>query len=338
MIATVVIFVMAQGRGSRWAVSARGDVSAPPVPYRHMLPVPPDRTLAARTVDVLLGTFPGCDLIFIGPPMFLGPYRHPRLHQVLLGATGQYHTDALVEAERIGLWPRGEELLYVLGDVLLSRRSAQRWSSAIGAEPLAPLLLCRRQPNWVTGKEASENFGLYIPCRERDRVLATATDWAARPRTRPPRPWVLPILARPELLGAVDLARGLAQWPSPLGLETDDYTDDVDSPEEHAAFWRPMLLAALEEDGVRPPSWLYVPPTRRAGVAGAEAGEPNAEGAAARPQGDESADDEEAGELPPWTPRGRAREFAASRRLRLALLAAQRDEARAWLEDDKGGD
>lgn len=207
-----MIFVMAQGPGSRWHPQHERTTHtrlALPI-YKQCLPVNGE-PLIVRTCRMLKA-----DCTVVAPPDLLAEHHLPG---VTLPEPG-----TLLEGiiQMMDFHPMAEEIIVLLGDVLYSPRALQWLRDDV---PLR--FLSRLMPSRVSGKAAAELFGFRATGQALADLYRTMKRLTRRDMKGPKRLWTL--------------------WDNtvnPPTVDLNDYTDDIDSPEEYVAFWPAMLKAA----------------------------------------------------------------------------------------------
>lgn len=139
--------------------------------------------------------------------------------------------------------------VFLLGDVCFSTRYLSRILATtlnIRAESQEdPIFLGRFQPSRVCAKEASELFGFILPRYSEPvftyEILSTVIKNSDRRYHSTARLWDMFNLQGEDSLVPV--------------LESDDYTEDIDSADERRLFYHPLLEAAGQDDLARRILW-----------------------------------------------------------------------------------
>lgn len=212
-----VIFVMAQGQGSRWHPQHERRSTGLPLPiYKQCLPVSGE-ALIARTCRLV-----AADCQVVAPVDLLAEHG---LHGLTLADPGPGLLNGVIQV--MDLNPMADEIVILLGDVLYSPRALEWLMDDVPLRFLSRLL-----PSKVSGKAAPELFGF----RATGKALADL--YRAMKR-----------ITRRDYGGGAS-TRLWSLWDNlvnPPTIDLNDYTDDIDSPEEYMAFWPAMVSAALED-------------------------------------------------------------------------------------------
>lgn len=223
------IIILAQGDGDRWDFSERQSktVYGFPLPYKHFLPIG-EEFLIARTVRMLYERgYDEEDIYVISPTHFK---EHIRDCTVISLDPVDSVLDRVLQTSMF--WSiYGTTVL--LGDVLFSHAVLD---GLLGSEEL--IFAGRIGSNQITGKQPSELFGFTVLPEDYETVMYQLRDLLMRPLThlgKHPRLWWLQ--RRME-----DIVQDNTL------LQCNDYTDDVDTPDEFHEFWPAMCVAALEDD------------------------------------------------------------------------------------------
>lgn len=217
---STTVIIPAQGRAARWQPSKRIPW-IPPIPYKQLLDIN-GITLLERTIsqlklnnlrNIVLVTSKGMLQYISINGLTIRSFSTPResVLETILGTRD--------------LWT--ERIFVVLGDVLFSNKAIQ----TITKTKEAAVMFGRSGPNRVSGKEASEIFGMSFIEERAEQIIAQMSMLI---RMKPDRKlWSL--FKATEFFSFVQI---------------DDYTDDIDDPEAHIKFWPRMLKAALKDDTV----------------------------------------------------------------------------------------
>lgn len=234
------VFLMAQGPGSRWGHPLfrvrEFDKLAPP--YKQLLAVNGE-PLISRSVRLFREV--GWNTTVVANEELI---RLAGLDEgITLKDPGNDILDAVLQL------PYGEEpTIIALGDVLFSRDAVNRVT--LECLMTASGVMARCEPSRVCRKVADEVFALWFHPRSAPYVLERCRWMRRRGSTdRPKKPWGFPFAGLPDLektTEAYKTGAGLKTVEDDL-LVINDYTDDVDSPEEWEQFW-PALRSAAEND------------------------------------------------------------------------------------------
>lgn len=227
MLDTTAI-VMAQGEGTRWDLRRTGMQGAE---FKHLVTVGSE-ALIERTARML---------------------REHKVHRVLVVGHEEYRAaiepSKLFTQDRTGplldgiaatheFW-KTDRVIFLLGDVLFSKDAMQ----TILDDESQIMFFGRVLLNRITGKNAPELYAFNM-CRMSFEVVLEHCRWMAtrgRPIRYPPKLWALN-----RLMGGLD--HDAPTICSKLLTQIDDYTDDIDSPEEYRDFWPRMVYEALREE------------------------------------------------------------------------------------------
>ena len=211
------IFILAQGEGSRWIPENWGRI--PPAPYKQVVPFNDKDTIISRTIKQVLGR----DITVIchgdiidyikGLPISVDSFRDPGT--ILKGIwLTNFHYD----------WQKYDRIIFLLGDVVFSNECI---STILNDKNLFSLY-GRFGSNKFTGKSAKEIFALSIYPEYYKDISSLLYDlWK---NEKGSKLWDLYFFG---LLNFIDI---------------DDFTDDLDSPEEYDQFWPKLVEAAANDD------------------------------------------------------------------------------------------
>ena len=211
------IFIMAQGRGSRWSRDSRTIIENP-CEYKQVLSITKTENLISRTIRQL-GHDPLIKVICAGEFSSYLPkgteiesFREP-IQPILHGIWNTKRE-----------WGFYDRILIILGDVAFSN-----FAMGIILRNSANLTIFgRMRGNKTTGKEAREIFALSIrPDKYVEVIDNLNTLWK---------------LGKEKLWDYYETYR-------PNFVEIDDYTDDIDSLEAYIQFWPVMKENIIEDDG-----------------------------------------------------------------------------------------
>lgn len=135
------------------------------------------------------------------------------------------------------LWDLHRTLI-LLGDVVFSYKALRLLIES--KEPIQ--FLGREGGNPVIDKAANELFGFVMAVDYRDCVASHCWDMSKRGAhiNYPPKLWALYRLI-------CGFEHDEYKYEDELLLDPEDYTDDVDSPQEYAHYWEYLKRAALED-------------------------------------------------------------------------------------------
>ena len=210
------VFLMAQGKGSRW-----GNPDLP----KQCIPIG-GRPLIDRTMSMIPD---GYLVTLISPDDVLS----------CISTERTFAYDYFVDPGSLlkGIWlcrhhidPAMDNALFLLGDVVFSRKMAHYIFSKTWNEIT---LFGRIGANKKTGKAASELFALWIPYHSAESFFSELK-----------LVWVS--LADSGNEGKLwNLSR---EFGYRIRTLKDDYTDDIDSPQEYEQFYDLLNLSAIEDD------------------------------------------------------------------------------------------
>lgn len=237
------IFILAQGKGTRWSKEDRLRIAAPDLPAnKQLLPVGGE-PLVRRSMRLLREEGFSNTVVLVSEPE-LWHAAADYGETLALPDPGLDILDALVQ-----LIPKEKRAVMLLGDVMFSRLALRRLAKFMGLTSSGVLARC--EPSKITVKVADEVFGFWYDESFQPEALKRTQDM--RKGGRPGKPWAIPFLAMPNFaqtvcfhaepsphLGSLIGAQGMANIC--------DYTDDIDSPIEYRMFWAPMLACALADE------------------------------------------------------------------------------------------
>jgi len=206
------VFVMAQGDGSRWSEDTYMEL---PSEFKQLTPLG-NETIITRTLRQL----GDLDVTVIAPGEFAEYVLPFGVHLKYFRVPGSLLSGIKQAIKWMDLYDRN---VVLLGDVVYSNSLI----SDILTMKEQYRIYGREDGNPVTGKKAKELFALVIthdliPLLEYDIDICLE-------RNKHARLW--------DLQGEIESL-----------LYIDDYTDDLDSPEEYIQFWNKLEFAALEDD------------------------------------------------------------------------------------------
>jgi len=207
---------MAQGKGSRW-----GNPELP----KQCIPIG-GRPLIDRTLEMIPSNF---DVTLIAPGDTLPYIATDRKFNY------RYFLDPGSLLKGIWLCREGlnfqlDNVLILLGDVIFSRRMANYIFSKNWEEIT---LFGRIGGNKTTGKDASELFALWLPAHETENFFKELKlVWISLHESgKEGKLW--------------NLSR---EFGYKIRTLNDDYTDDIDSPQEYEQFYEILNEAAIKDD------------------------------------------------------------------------------------------
>jgi hypothetical protein len=237
------VYLMAQGQGSRWkdrkAPWPPGfEMNAPP--YKHLLQIG-DECLIARSARLFIES--GFVTYVVAEPELLDLSGLSSIGITLL-YTG---TDVLdgIRSLLVQAQPSDDTVL-AYGDVLFSRNAVYLISDSLKR---SYGVMARVDPSTACHKISDEVFAWWFAEARWPTILERITQMMARGRLRPSKPWGAPFVALPDIektRRAYRTGHGLKTIRNDL-VAINDYTDDIDSPEEWQQFWPDLLTKALEE-------------------------------------------------------------------------------------------
>jgi len=219
------IFIMAQGKGSRWTYDDRTGY-LPPATHKQLVMIG-DEPIIVRTLRQL----------------------HERLgfgkENIIVVADGDYffqhiqnHAGLMTYREPVGtilngiwmskdFWLASNRIIFLLGDVVFSNEAIDK---ILSNNSEVATFYGRKGMNVVTGKSAKEIFALEIPTDlyVKDFIIS-------------------------ELYSYWNKGLGTKLWDLYNYVDMDfvkinDYTDDIDSPQEYQQFHETLERLAIEDD------------------------------------------------------------------------------------------
>jgi len=238
---SVKVFLMAQGEAKRWGarrhIIDRFMSEAPP--YKQLLEINGEKSII-RSVRLFLeaGADPtviaGQDLLFLSGLQSYGYTMHDPGSDIMRGVS-----------DLINLYQPRTRVIIALGDVIFSRKAITDLVHSCKTKEMG--CMARVEPSRVCSKVADEVFAIWFtPNLWYSEVHVRMETMLKRGGFRPHKPWAFPFSVTPSLeriIHAYNLGDGLKTIKDEL-LVTEDYTDDVDSPEEWVEFWDDIRAAA----------------------------------------------------------------------------------------------
>ncbi len=220
------IYILAQGQGSRWRYdSHRVREIDLPSEYKQLLPIGKGEVLIQRTIRQIGESIDELDVTLIAPGDFLlYPYPEWMKFQSFREPTG-----CILEGicRTKNEWA-GERVLFLLGDVIYSNRMMKE----IINNRDTVSFFGRKGKNVFTDKEASEIFAFgFNDTQIMQDVLWQEMRHLWFRREIDAKLWTL-----------------LSYLKLSIVEVENDYTDDVDSPEEYEQFYEKLKELALEDD------------------------------------------------------------------------------------------
>jgi len=228
----VRVYLMAQGKGLRWKdSSARYTRFLEQAPdYKQLLKINEEPAIhrSARLFNEKgfeVNVVADAELLRLAGLVDVG---------ITLAAPGD---DLIVGLQNLlfEYFPPEERIIVALGDVIFSRAAVSLLATATNFEDWG--CMARINPNIASAKKADEVFAIWFH-RDRWPTVLNRID-QMRHGFRPSKPWAFPFLVSDALEvtnHAYNQHQGLKAIADDL-LRIDDYTDDVDSPEEWMQFW-----------------------------------------------------------------------------------------------------
>lgn len=240
-----IVYLMAQGEGSRWQDRRKHARFAAEAPlYKQLLEINGEPILR-RSARLFSNN--GFEVVVIAGPELLELSGCQEIG-ITLENPG---TDLLVGVLAVMELESHSALTVIAhGDVIYSPAAINKLTEAIEKNPVG--CMARAYPSKVCTKVADEVFAIWFYAEEQSWVaerLRYMLYSGPTPReNRPSSPWGFPSAV------STDLARTKAAYATGLGLKAvegdlllvSDYTDDIDSPEEWLEFWDDLLAAANE--------------------------------------------------------------------------------------------
>lgn len=199
-----MIFVLAQGQGSRWEHET--------IPYKQLVPVG-DTTVIERILSAT-DSLPVCTSEFAS--LLSDPYPHVSLREPT-----QDILSGIVET--LGYFDFDEDTIFLLGDVVYSREMLNK---ILDHKALTVSFFGRVGSNQHTGKEASELFAVKIE-KSFKRQFMINCRWV-RERGDAKKLWDYHRLMSPEFIVSI----------------YGDWTDDIDSQAEYEKFGKKLIELA----------------------------------------------------------------------------------------------
>lgn len=240
------VFILANGLGTRWIdtpmfqgslqTSFPGDMNYEAFPPKQLLQIG-NTSIIQRTIDQVRKNI--CSSIILSAPGIIcrdiiGVQNMiaPRYSGELLSGILQLHK----------MWDE-EVNLFLLGDVVFSNSMIAEISGACeiancsnGIKPM--LFFGRIGSNRVTGKEASELFGVLVTKSGIETLRKTCLDHNDPSiKNGSGKLWTL----------YKEFTKD-KENPDDFLVQSQDFTDDIDSPKEYQEFWSSLSLAALRDD------------------------------------------------------------------------------------------
>lgn len=221
-----MIYILAQGVGSRWITDSRRPIPLPSE-YKQQIPINGESNLF-RTIRMLDERGQSDYKVIARGEMFSPSQLDKLINKVV---TLQYAGTILEGIHQLLYRKHGngdlKPVIFLLGDVIFSHACLD----TILDDKHFYTLFGRNKSNKVTGKQASEIFAL----------KAGEMFW----------PLLLDQLhIQKNMAGSTKLWNLLNGYFSGNFVEIDDYTDDIDSLEEYEQFFKKLEAAAREDDKV----------------------------------------------------------------------------------------
>lgn len=230
-LAKVKIYILAQGQGSRWMVDDGRNMSIElPSEYKQLTPLG-NETIITRTIrqirEALGGTIT-VDVELIAPGDFLG---YP-LNENINFRSFREPTGCILEGicKTKNEWS-GHRVVFLLGDVIYSNRMIKEIMS--NSDTIS--LFGRKEANPITNKCAGEIFAFGFDAAKEIQSYI----WHQMRKL-----WFHNNLNNAKLWTLYNFV----DKEIPLHEIDNDYTDDIDSPEEYAQFYEKLKEYALEDD------------------------------------------------------------------------------------------
>jgi len=204
------IFVMAQGEGSRWREHTYVDL---PSKFKQLTPLG-DETIITRT----LRQIKSCPDVTVIADGYFAAYMPQDVKLVYFRFPGSL----LFGIQQTIKWMDDRNII-LLGDVVYSNSLIEK----ILSSEEGYMIHGRKNGNPVTGKKARELFALVVSHH------------------------FIPVLDQ-QINNCLVANKNAKLWDLYTRINTpllvDDYTDDLDSPEEYLQFWSKLKEAALRDD------------------------------------------------------------------------------------------
>jgi len=234
------VIILANGLGTRWIpitkVTSHVDITKSYPDYANYAKFPPkqlfyvgEKTVIQRTIDMIKDYGISQDILVSAPRIVRKTLRD--VECVSPSYSGELLSGIL---QMFQYWDHSGTL-FLLGDVVFSHDLLHKISHSLDMT-----FIGRLGQNPITGKEASELFGVYV--ESSFKLLRKLCNKLVIENEHSAKLWAL----YKEFCHLNNI-----EWQkeNPYLLNSTDYTDDCDSPEEFFAFWEALVLAALEDDG-----------------------------------------------------------------------------------------
>lgn len=211
--------VMAQGSGTRWDLSERTKV-VPPSPSKHLIQIG-DEVLISRTIRQL-SLYGSVIVIGRGDDLFEYTEYAAELH-TLRDAQGSSVSGMFQTRE---FWGEADRIVFIQGDTVFSNEVVRR----VGYSETSRTVFGRKGHNKITGKQARESFAMSITLDDFDWFKSVLTE---------------------TMIKNPSLQAGFGDIYKPrnfIYIDVDDYTDDIDSPEEYEQYGEILIKSAIDDD------------------------------------------------------------------------------------------
>ena len=226
--------LLANGAGDRW--HATTEAGEPSSFLKHQITVDGDEEIIGRTIRMLIELgLVHSEILVVGPEILWAGS----------GVVGWMPKRALDEPQPLLAGLMATELLWdyhrtliLLGDVVFSYKAL-----GLLVENTEPIqFLGRSGGNPVIDKAANELFGFVMAADYHDCVASHCLEMSRRGAhiNYPPKLWALYRLI-------CGFEHDEYKYEDRFLLDPEDYTDDVDSPQEYAHYWEYLKRAALED-------------------------------------------------------------------------------------------
>lgn len=228
---TDVVYILAQGEQRRWSRNGKGLQEKLP-PFKHLLPVGKYGTPIISRTFIMLRCHMYSDYLW-------AIARTEAVSAVIPNIPLNEPTGPILQSVAMLLAGEFDRWIFLLGDVVYSHQL------------LDAILDCKQEVkffgrvggNRFTGKEASELFGLVVDSTAVENVRKHCLWLLRRGGTvHNPKLWHLY-----RQIAGLDVKDWESFEPEILH-RVDDYTDDIDGPEEYKKFWNKLNTYAAKDD------------------------------------------------------------------------------------------
>jgi len=216
------IFIMAQGAGSRWEIDKHNNWY-PPADYKQLVPIG-DETIITRTIRQFT---PNEMAVIAHGDVFYPVILNKAYIMTFQGDVGTIIRGLWMTNE---FWREDQQIVFLLGDVVFSNDLVEQILSK--EHYTTATIFGRTGSNPVTRKRAKEIFALVIPSGAESHNF-----WRQEFRSF----WV-------NHFGEKLWDFYSINYPELDFVEINDYSDDVDSPQEYQQFYPRLQEATVNDD------------------------------------------------------------------------------------------